>query len=175
MDLNRPVAPDPFVALPAVPAFDLTSDDVRAGETLDAPFVGSDGLSPQLAWDGVPDGTRSLLVTCFDPDAPAPHGFWHWAVVDLPATLTELPQGAGSPSGALLPRPAYQLTNDAGTTGYVGAWPPVGDRTHRYFFAVHALDVEHLDADVATEPRDVQHHAVPHTLARAVLVPVYRR
>ena len=114
-------------------------------------------------------------MTCFDPDAPVPHGFWHWAVLDLPPTLTALPRGAGSPDGALLPRHAYQLTNDAGTTGYAGAWPPVGDRTHRYFFAVHALDVEHLDADVATEPGDVQHRAVPHTLARAVLVPVYRR
>ncbi len=175
MDLDRPVAPDPYEALPAVPTFDLTSDDVRTGSTLDEPFVGDDALSPHLAWDGVPDGTRSILVTCFDPDAPSPRGFWHWAVVDLPAALTELPRGAGSPRSTLLPRGAYQLTNDAGTTGYTGAWPPRGDRTHRYFFAVHALDVENLPTDVATEPGDVQHAAVPHTLARAVLVPVFGR
>jgi len=175
MDLDRPIAPDPYTKLPPVPSFDLVSDDVRHGETMAEPFTAAEDVSPHLAWDEFPDATASFLVTCFDPDAPRPQGFWHWMVVDLPRDTTELPQGAGSPRGTLLPRGAYQLTNDAGTTGYVGAWPPPGDRVHRYFFAVHALDVPHLQADVASDPRDVALEAAKHTLARAVIVPVFQR
>lgn len=175
MDLDGPVAPDPYAALPPVPAFTLTSADVTDGEPLAEPFTGAEDISPHLAWHGAPSATAGFLLTCFDPDAPSPRGFWHWAVVDLPPGTTELPRGAGSPDGRLLPPGAYQLTNDAGTTGYTGAWPPRGDRVHRYFFVVHALDVAHLDTDVSAEPADVQRTALAHTLARAVLVPVFQR
>lgn len=175
MDLDRPIAPDPYTKLPPVPSFDLVSDDIVDGETMREPFTAAEDVSPHLAWSEFPDETQSFLVTCFDPDAPRPQGYWHWTVVDLPRTTTELPQGAGSPRGTLLPPGAYQLTNDDGATGYVGAWPPPGDRVHRYFFAVHALDVPHLEVDVASEPRDVAIEAAKHTVARAVIVPVFRR
>lgn len=175
MDLDRPIAADPYTKLPPVPSFDLVSDDVADGATMGEPFTAAEDVSPHLAWSGVPDETASFLITCFDPDAPRPQGYWHWVVVDVPRGTTALPSGAGSPRGALLPAGAYQLTNDAGTTGYVGAWPPPGDRVHRYFFAVHALDVPHLEADVASDPRDVATEAAKHTIARGVIVPVYQR
>ena len=122
-----------------------------------------------------PSGITIHITAEVDPDTPRPQGYWHWIVVDLPSSTTQLPRDAGAPSGKLLPAGAYQLTNDGGTTGYAGAWPPPGDRAHRYFFAVHALDVDHLDADVASDPRDVAAEAAKHTLARAVIVPVFRR
>lgn len=175
MDLNRPVAPAPYTATPPVPSFDLISDDVADGETLTTPLTAAENVSPHLSWSGFPAGTASFLVTCFDPDAPNMPGYWHWAVVDVPATTVTFPRGAGAPDGALLPHGAFQLTNDYGFAGYVGAWPPPGDRTHRYFFAVHALDVAHLAVDPSTAPADAAAAAVPHTLARGVVVPVFQR
>ena len=175
MDLSRPVAPDPYAQLPAVPSFALTSDDVADGQTIAEPFTGAKDISPQLSWAGFPASSRTFVVTCFDPDAPRPGGFWHWTVLNLPATTTSLPRDAGAPDGSLLPKGASQTINDGGTVGYTGAYPPRGDRVHRYFFAVHALDVDRLDAEPSASPAAIALAALPHTIARAVIVPVFQR
>jgi Raf kinase inhibitor-like YbhB/YbcL family protein len=175
MSLDRPIAPDPYELLPAVPSFTLTSDDVANGEPMDAEFahdsVGGGNLSPHLAWSGFPAGTRSFVVTCLDPDAPTGSGFWHWALANLPATVTELPRGAGGadPSGE-----AVSVRNDYGQRGYGGAAPPPGDRPHRYVFAVHAVDVDALDVGPDSTPAQVGFNLAFHTLARAVIRPTYQ-
>ncbi|HCA0810278.1 TPA: YbhB/YbcL family Raf kinase inhibitor-like protein, partial [Raoultella ornithinolytica] len=80
----------------------LISHDLQDGGKLPHRHVfngmGYDGdnISPHLAWDEVPDGTKSFVVTCYDPDAPTGSGWWHWLVANLPAETRELPQGAGS-------------------------------------------------------------------------------
>jgi Raf kinase inhibitor-like YbhB/YbcL family protein len=175
VDLSRPVAPDPYELLPSVPSFSLTSTDVVDGAPLAAEFSADGGsTSPHLAWSGFPEATQSFLVTCFDPDAPTPAGWWHWTVVDLPEDLTELEQGAGQ-SDLMLPGAAYHVRNDGGDYAYGGAAPPSGDRPHRYFFAVHALDVDTLGLDPDDSPTKVAFTAVFHTIARAVLVPTFAR
>jgi Raf kinase inhibitor-like YbhB/YbcL family protein len=126
-----------------------------------------------LAWSGFPDQTQSFLINCFDPDAPTPAGFWHWTLVNLPATITQLDRGAGN-AEAVFPAPAFQVLNDGSTLGYTGAAPPAGDFPHRYFFAVHALDVPILPVDPQTSSTAVAFNALFHTLARAVIVPIYQ-
>jgi Raf kinase inhibitor-like YbhB/YbcL family protein len=168
---------DPFARLAPVPTFTLTSTDVAEGEQLPTPQMsgmfgaGGEDRSPQLAWSDFPAETRSFVVAMFDPDAPVPSGFWHWAVVDIPASVTELPAGAGSADGANLPPGAFQLPNDARLAQYVGAAPPPG-APHRYYIVVTAVDVDALGVDKEATPALLYATLTDHTLARAILVPI---
>lgn len=175
MDLNqRPIAPEPYEQLPQVPSFMLRSNDITHGEPLAATFAqAGEDASPHLAWSGHPEATESFLVSCFDPDAPTPAGFWHWTVVDLAADVTELEQDWGV-SDLHLPGASFHVRNDGGTYAYTGAAPPAGDRPHRYSFAVHALDVDTLGLDPDDSPTKVAFTALFHTLARAVITPTFR-
>jgi hypothetical protein len=172
---NRPGGPYDY--LPEVPAFALTSEDITHGQACDMLHVhasaGGENLSPQLAWSGFPPQTRSFAVTCFDPDAPTHSGWWHWAAVDIPADVTSLPRGAGAEDGSGMPRGTVQFRTDYGSFGYGGAAPPQGDHDHRYYFAVHALDVDHLGLAPDTPPAVVGFHLTAHTLARAVIVTTF--
>jgi len=114
-------------------------------------------------------------VSCFDPDAPGASGWWHWTVLDLPASTTALTQGVGDHSGSRLPAGAVQLRGDDGLAGFVGCAPPPGDQVHRYYFVVHALDVPSLGMGADAMPGAASSAAVFHTLARAVLVGTYQR
>jgi Raf kinase inhibitor-like YbhB/YbcL family protein len=177
MSLERPVAPDPYELLPAVGSFSVTSTDVADGDQLALTYVhdsaGGENRSPQLSWSGFPDGTKSFVVTCFDPDAPIPSGFWHWVAVNIPGSVTELATGAGA-DDASLPGGAFHVRNDFGAKAYGGSAPPQGDMPHRYYFVVHAVDVDALDVDGDVSPAVVGFNLAFHTLARAVLTPTYR-
>jgi Raf kinase inhibitor-like YbhB/YbcL family protein len=180
MSLDRPEAQDPYAKLPAVPAFTVSSTDLADGAPLPARFAyegaadGAENLSPQLSWSDVPDGTKSFVVTCYDPDAPTPSGFWHWVLVDVPGDTRSLDTGAGS-SGAALPGGAFHVRGDWGSKDYGGAFPPDGDRPHRYYFVVHAVDVETLGVDDEVSAAVVSFNLVFHTLARAQLVATFQR
>lgn len=170
VNLERPVAPDPYDSLPAVPSFQLHSEIMRDGETMPVELLATGGnSSPDLSWEGFPPETESFVLTCFDPDAPTPSGFWHWAIIDIPQDITSLPFNAGE-SDLYLPGPATHIRNDASEPSYYGANPPAGDRPHRYIFAVHALDTPSLELNPEnTSCAAVAFNTLFHTIARARL------
>lgn len=167
-------ANDPFARLPEAATFTVTSATVTDGaawppEQFSASVPGGKDVSPQLSWSGAPEGTKSYAVTVYDPDAPTGSGFWHWAVADIPATVTELPEGAGDDTGSGLPEGAFQLPNDARAARFLGAAPPAGHGSHRYFVVVHALDVESIGVPADATPAVLGFTMAGHILGRAVL------
>lgn len=132
--------------------FLLASSDIKPNATIAEAQVfngfGCSGqnISPALKWTGAPAGTKSFALLVHDPDAPTGGaGWWHWLVVNIPATTTELPRGAGTADGKTLPAGAQQIRTDFGGPGWGGPCPPVGDKPHRYNFTLYALKVDKLD------------------------------
>lgn len=172
MSIERPVAPNPYDLLPRTAEFSVTSTDVTDGQPLKDDQVAAQGdTSPSLAWSDVPEGTKSFVVTCFDPDAPTPSGFWHWVLVDLPVDCTALATGAADGE---LPAGAFHCRNDGGTKGFMGAAPPEGDHVHRYYFVVHAVGEESLGVDSDASPAVVSFNLAFKTLGRAIVHGTYQ-
>jgi Raf kinase inhibitor-like YbhB/YbcL family protein len=148
--------------------FILTSSDFHDGAALpDAQVHALGNISPQLAWSGAPEGTKSFAVTCYDPDAPTGSGFWHWTVANIPAHVTELAAGGALPSGAVEGR------TDFGAPGYGGAAPPAGHGPHRYIFTVFAVDTDKLDVTPDDSGAVFGFNLHFHTLAKASITGVY--
>jgi Raf kinase inhibitor-like YbhB/YbcL family protein len=172
-------APLPYAFVPQLPSFTVTSTDVADGVQMsDNQVYNSFGMSgknisPQLSWSGFPAETASFAVTCYDPDAPTGSGFWHWLVIDIPASVTSLPTGAGTADGSLLPAGAFQVRNDYGSKDWGGAAPPAGDEPHRYVFTVHAVDTPKLGIDDSVSAAVAGFNLRFHDLARGFLVPVF--
>lgn len=129
--------------------------------------------SPALSWDGVPAGTRSLVLIVDDPDAPdpaAPTMVWsHWLLYNLPPQsggLAEAVRPADLPAGTL------QGVTDFRRTGWGGPCPPIG--RHRYFFKLHALDVVLPDLK-RPDKRRLEAAMAGHVRASAELMGTYQK
>lgn len=176
-----------------------------AAGKLTAEGVGfSDNLSPHLAWSGLPAGTRSLALICHDFDVPSRGDdvnqsdrevpadlprvdFYHWVMVDLPPTLTELAEGEfsrgftarGKPGPATLHGARHGLNDYTGWFagnpemagqyfGYDGCFPPFNDSlVHHYVFTLYALDQPSLAVQGAFTGPQVREAMAGHVLGSA--------
>ena len=121
-------------------ALNLTSQSFSENSEIPKKFTcDGDDISPNLAWSGLPDGTKSLALIVDDPDAPDPAApkmvFVHWVVYNIPPELDGLPENLTDDT---LPQGAKSGINDFKKTGYGGPCPPVG--RHRYVHKLYALD-----------------------------------
>jgi Raf kinase inhibitor-like YbhB/YbcL family protein len=169
-----------LAAQPALAAgFSLKSADLEPNGKLAESQVyngfGCQGgnVSPQLAWSNAPAGTKSFVVTAYDPDAPTGSGWWHWLVFDLPADVHELARGAGS-GAAALPAGATQGKTDFGSVGYGGACPPPG-KPHRYIFTVYALKIDKLGVPADASAALIGFTTRANVLAKASVTVKYGR
>jgi len=174
-----------------------------------AEMAGAD-RSPHLRWSGAPAGTRSFALSVIDPDVPADRGrmgveglslgddeprieFAHWLVVDIPADVHEVAEGAGGdgfvPHGREPGRASFGGIE--GQTGYrglfegnpdldgtYGGWdgpfPPWNDEVvHRYEVSVYALDVDTVGLRPGFTLEAFRDAIDGHVLERATIVPTY--
>jgi Raf kinase inhibitor-like YbhB/YbcL family protein len=165
-------------------AFTLASQSFKEGETLAMDHIlsadygfgcGGGNKSPQLSWSGIPEGTKSFAVSCFDPDAPTGSGFWHWVVVNIPAGTTSLALDAGNPKAGLMPKGALQTRTDFGAPGYGGPCPPEGHGPHRYVFTLFAVRQEALPVNADTSAAIVGFQLHFNTIAKATLTGKFQR
>lgn len=163
-------------------AFELGSPDFKPNGMLDQRHVYNgygctgENLSPALSWKDAPPGTKSFALLVHDPDAPTGGaGWWHWLVVDIPASVTALPRGAGKADGSALPAGAMQPKTDFGTPGWGGPCPPVSDKPHRYRFTLHALKVDTLALPPDANPSLVGYLVHGASLGQARLTGYYGR
>lgn len=159
----------------------LSSQDIADGEFMSKAqefngfgCTGGD-LSPQLTWSGVPEGTKSFAITAYDPDAPTGSGWWHWQIVNIPHTVTEIAAGAGSTKKELAPAGSVQIANDFGYRGFGGACPPEGHGIHHYRFTVHALSVEKLELPEEASGALTGYMINANTIATSTIESLYKR
>ncbi len=132
--------------------------------------AGGENLSPPLAWEGVPAGTKSLALITDDPDAP--RGTWtHWVLYNLPADAHGLAQGV--PKNAVLPNGAHQGINSGNAVGYDGPQPPPG-KAHHYHFKVYALDTT-LDLPPRATKAQLEQAMQGHVLAEGEVMGTFAR
>ncbi|WP_434341508.1 YbhB/YbcL family Raf kinase inhibitor-like protein [Motilimonas cestriensis] len=162
-------------------ALELQSNDLADGGTISAKHVfdqwGCEGqnISPHLSWSDIPEGTKSFVLTVYDPDAPTISGFWHWVAFNIPANVTELKQGAGAMDGQTMPVGSVQSKTDFNQVGYGGPCPPQGHGPHRYQFSIHAMKVEKIDFGPEINPALIGYQIYLNGIESATITATYHR
>jgi Raf kinase inhibitor-like YbhB/YbcL family protein len=153
----------------------LSSTAFPPGGTIPRRHTGDgEDLSPPLAWSGVPEAARELVLLVDDPDAPSPQPWVHWVLSGVKATEQGLPEGVHPKPSPAFPAGARQGKNSWGTPGYRGPAPPRGHGMHRYRFRLYALDAP-LDGAAGPDGPALRKAMRGHVLAEAELMGTYER
>ena len=148
-------------------AFEITSSSFPNGGRIPKRYTGEgEDVSPAIAWDGVPPGTKTIALVCDDPDAPREEPFVHWVLYDVPNGHRSIREGE---SGM-----GVEGANDFGNIGYGGPMPPPGHGVHHYRFRVYALDRALGLASGATK-QQLLDAIEGHVIAEGELVGTYER
>ena len=148
-------------------AFTISSTAFKNNEMISNQYT-CDGQdkSPALMWSNVPEGTKSFVLICDDPDAP--NGTWvHWVLFNIPTTVISLEENIQH-----FPENVKQGNNSWNRTGYGGPCPPSG--THRYFFKLYALDTM-LNLPEGSNKSTIETAMKNHVLEQASLIGKYAR
>ena len=129
-----------------------------------------ENISPELAWEDAPLGTKTFALIMHDPDAPRMNGFTHWLLYNIPAVVTRVPENV--PEGRTVSGLGLQGKNDGGKIGYAGPCPPSG--THRYFLRLFALHAE-LDLGPGATAQELQSAMHDHIIEQAELMATYAK
>lgn len=134
---------------------------------------GGKNVSPPVAWADVPAGTRSFVLTIFDRH-PIAHNWLHWCIINLPASVRELNEGA---SGVRehLPEESLEIRNSYGDSGYGGPHPPRHSGPHNYEITVYALSTPFLELGSLASSEECLDAIKPHILAHASIVGVFEQ
>ncbi|VVE03874.1 YbhB/YbcL family Raf kinase inhibitor-like protein [Pandoraea terrigena] len=132
---------------------------------------GGKNISPPLAWQYLPQGTRSLVITMKDPDGAKGGGVVHWLAYNIPATVSSLAAGAGNETNEHV----TLGKNVSGAMAYRGACPPVGDSPHHYIITVTATDLEPGRLPPGLDANGLTAALAGHTLNGSTLVARYSR
>ena len=170
----------------------------------------SDNRNPALEWSDIPEDTASLVLVCHDPDVPSKGddvnkegrevpadlprvNFYHWVLVDLPATKTSIAEGEFSNGVTARGKDAIQgpdgtregLNNytdwfagdpDMGGQyfGYDGPCPPWNDSIlHHYVFTLYALDIAQCPLEGGFSGEQALDAICPHILDHASITGTY--
>jgi Raf kinase inhibitor-like YbhB/YbcL family protein len=97
-----------------------------------------ENVSPEFSWTGVPEGTKSFVLTMFDPEGRAPSGVSHWVAYGIPASVTGFAEGEVS-------KPSDKYVGGKSTQGvgfYSGPCTPPNASAHHYTFVLIATDFD---------------------------------
>ena len=167
------------VAISNAADFTLSSKDISEGKQLTQKHVfkgfgcAGQNMSPQLSWTNAPEGTKSFVVTTYDPDAPTGSGWWHWVAFNIPAKTTELTTDASAKK--LMPTGTVESRTDFGIKSFGGACPPEGHGMHRYQFTVWALSTETLAIPDDASCALVSFMLHGSALAKSTITAIYQR
>ncbi len=129
---------------------EISSPAFKDGEKIPIQYVmpgaGGKNISLPLSWKNVPAGTKSFALSMVDPH-PVAQNWVHWLVINIPASVTSLPEGA---SPKKMPAGAIELKNSFGDMGYGGPQTPKGTGDHPYVITIYALNAEKLNLNVNT-------------------------
>lgn len=160
-------------------SFTVWSDTLSPGNTVPDKYVfnGMDckgnNISPPIAWRDPPTDTKSFAITVHDPDAPHIGGWWHWAVVNIPPDVNNIPEGASN--NHQLPAEAVEVKTTYGDAHYGGPCPPKGDRPHHYVFTVYALNKPAIHLSPNSTPGSIKHDLEHDCLAKSSFTVEYGR
>jgi Raf kinase inhibitor-like YbhB/YbcL family protein len=120
--------------------FEIESDAFENQAAIPVRFsFQGDSISPELRWQGVPEGTRELALICEDHDVPTPKAIVHWLVYGIDPSVSELPEDLPKKKSLSSPLNVRQGLNSFFFSGYLGPNPGFWDSAHHYRFRLFAL------------------------------------